>query len=482
LLVVPVTAWAAFTLARRLTGRFWASLLAGAVYGFSPFELWHSLQGQPNLTVITLFPLMAYLVLRWWEGTLSAPWYIGWLVAALAVEFYTFTEAFADLTIVGAAALAIGFLVAGRAAWRTMGKLTLHTAIAYACALVLAAPYLSYAFTHYSTALVRQRNTFSLSLVRLILPPSGRDFGLTSLVDYSNVIGRYSIDDYVGVPLLLVLVGLAVFARRSRLARLLALGFALVIALAVGPGIVVGTKTLAGLPWAGLWRLPILRSAEPSRLIIFGYLILAIALALWLAAPSKTWLRTAGRWGLGLLAVAAVFADLPTFSIAVPPEPAGVVAPAGTHPTDRLPAFFTDGLYRNYLTPGETIVIVTHRGNGGMLFQADANFYFRIAGGFINTSLTPQDAIPVPVALLTYAHRDRVLGFERYVRAANVGAIVVENAWAERWTSVFAKIGMHGTSVGGVTVYPTVFGPPPQQAAAQPSRLTSPDQRHGHPR
>ncbi|HXT91233.1 MAG TPA: hypothetical protein VN714_18435, partial [Trebonia sp.] len=61
LLVPPISAWAAFVAARRLTRRFWASLLAGAVYGFTPFELVHSLQGQPNLTVIALFPLLVYL-------------------------------------------------------------------------------------------------------------------------------------------------------------------------------------------------------------------------------------------------------------------------------------------------------------------------------------------------------------------------------------------------------------------------------------
>ena len=72
LLVPPLSAWAAFAAARRLTGRFWPSLLAGAVYGFCPYELMHTWQGQPNLTVIALFPLLVYLVLRWWEGSLSA--------------------------------------------------------------------------------------------------------------------------------------------------------------------------------------------------------------------------------------------------------------------------------------------------------------------------------------------------------------------------------------------------------------------------
>jgi hypothetical protein len=35
-----------------------------------------------------------------------------------------------------------------------------------------------------------------------------------------------------------------------------------------------------------------------------------------------------------------------------------------------------------------------------------------------------------------------------------VGAILVEQAWAEPWMSVFSRVGMHGTPVGGVIVYP----------------------------
>ena len=70
LLAPPASAWAAFVAARRLTGRFWPALLAGAVYGFSAYELDHEVSGQPNLTVILLLPLMVYLVLRWWDGSL----------------------------------------------------------------------------------------------------------------------------------------------------------------------------------------------------------------------------------------------------------------------------------------------------------------------------------------------------------------------------------------------------------------------------
>ena len=168
-----------------------------------------------------------------------------------------------------------------------------------------------------------------------------------------------------------------------------------------------------------MWNLPFLRSAEPIRLILFGYLALAMVLALWLAAVDRSWLARAGRWALAVVAVAAIFADLPTFAEVVVPPPPKHWTPAipSLQPTNALPAFFSDGLYRRYLTPGEIVVVVSHRGNAGMLFQADTGFYFRIDGGFINASLSRVDALPPPVAAVSDLTPANKLGFEEYIQA-----------------------------------------------------------------
>src|ERR1700722_17761691 len=217
LLIPPVSAWAAFVAARRLTGRFWPSLLAGAVYGFCPYELIHTWQGQPNLTVIALFPLMVYLVVRWWDGTLGRIGFVIWMALAMAVQFYTFNEAFAEMAVVGAGALVIGFTVAGPAVWRTVARLAGLTAIAFAGAVILAAPYLVYSLDHYQGALTRQQPAYSLPLVRLIMPMSQQTFGWTPMIRYSNHIGDTGIENYVGIPLIVILLLLAVFAWRNRI-------------------------------------------------------------------------------------------------------------------------------------------------------------------------------------------------------------------------------------------------------------------------
>ena len=161
---------------------------------------------------------------------------------------------------------------------------------------------------------------------------------------------------------------------------------------------------------------------------------------------------------LGLLAIAAIFANLVTFYQVVVARPPPYES-AVMHPVNAVPAFIADGLYQRYLSPGEIVVVVSQRGNAGMLFQADAGFYFRIAGGFVNASMSRGDALPMPVALLTHPTHDRAKGFDAYVRAAGVGAIIVEQAWAEPWTKVFDHLGLPKTSVGGVIVYRI---PPPK--------------------
>lgn len=453
LTIPPVSGCAAFIAARRLTGRFWPALLAGAVYGLSPFELIHTMQGQPNLTVIALLPLMVYLVLAWRDGTLGRTGYIAWMALAMAAEFYTFTEAFFDMTMVWAGTLLIGLAVAGRTARAVVARLAGLTALAYAGALVLAAPYLLYALSNGINSVTRQSPFNSLRLVRLILPYY-RLFGISPLVRDSYTLGDRSVENYVGLPMLALLLALVVFAWRDRVARLLGFGFVFVIALAAGPGLIITSGPVFALPWGALWTLPLARSAEPSRCIIFANLIAALALAVWLARPVPSRAGRAARLGLALLAVTAILAGLPGFSPAVVPSMPSQDR-AVTHPVNQLPPFIVDGMYRRYLTPGETVVVVTERGNAGMLFQAAAGFYFRIAGGFINASLTPKDALPNPVALLAWATPSRVRAFRVYVTSAGVGAILVENAWAEPWIRVFARIGMRGMSSGGVTVYPT---------------------------
>jgi len=425
----PVSAWAAFLAARRLTGNFWAALVAGAVYGFSWYEVAETGAGHPNLSVILLLPLMLYLALLWRDGELGSRTFTGLLAVAMAAEFYIYDETFAEMTVLAAAALLIGYAVARPADRPVIARLARLVGIAYLVAIVLASPYLIYALRHVPASFTKVQPAFSLNLEQLVVP-------------------------WPRIVLLLIVLALAVLTwSSSRLTRLLVILFVLIIALAIGPSLMIGARQIGSVPWARLWYLPFVRSAEPLRLLIFANLVLAIIVAVWLAAPTKSKLLLVSRWILGLAAVAAIIAFLPAGS-------RGYVIPAqvraqAARPADALPAFISTGLYRHYLRPDETVVVVSDRGDAGMLFQADTNFYFRIGGGFVNRSFSTATGLPAAVTALKHPTRATEQQFRAYVHQAGVGAILVEQAWAEPWMRIFSRIGLHGTQVGGVIVYRT---------------------------
>ena len=207
-----------------------------------------------------------------------------------------------------------------------------------------------------------------------------------------------------------------------------------------------------------------LRSAEPIRLILFGYLALAMVLALWLAAVDRSWLARAGRWALALVAVAAIFADLPTFAEVVVPPPPKHWTPAipSLQPVNALPAFFSDGLYRRYLTPGEIVVVVSHRGNAahalpgrhGLLLPHRRRLHQRVPFPGRRPAAARRRRQP--------AHPGQQAGLRGSTsRHSGVGAIIVERAWSEEWMYDFAEFGLKGVTVGGVTIYDTSSLKPP---------------------
>jgi hypothetical protein len=241
-LAPPASAWAAFVAARRLTGRFWAALPAGVVFGFNVYTLDHEVSGQPNLTVTLLLPLTVYLVLLWWDGTLRRTGYVIWMMIAIALQFYAFIEYFAELSLMWVAALALGFGMAGRELRPRVARLARHTGIAYLGAMALAAPYLIYALGNVPSALTRPEPFFSLDLSALVLPRHDRLLGMTWWA--AAAAHDISATTYVGIPLLVIPAALAIFCWSRRVIRFLVIGFVIVVLLAAGPNLIIDGQSL----------------------------------------------------------------------------------------------------------------------------------------------------------------------------------------------------------------------------------------------
>jgi hypothetical protein len=436
---IPLSGWAAFVLCRRLTGRFLASLAGGAVYGFSAYEINHIFSGQLNLAFAMLLPLMAYLMLAWRDRFIGSRTFVVLLALAMAAQFYLFLETFAEMTAVLVLGLAAGYLLAGRPDRKLIAGLSLRVGIAYAIAVVLAAPYLKYALSHQPAGFSSEPTSTSLKLAALVVPGSGRTFGLGWLAHAAVPLAGPDVDGYVGIPLLAIAVALCAVAWRLRMTRFLIVIVVLLIVLALGPTVRIDSSfAVERLPWSRVWSLPIARSDYPVRLMVFVILALAVMTALWLAEPSKRWWA---RWMLALLAAAAIVANTP---------------PLALQDQSGSPAFITTGEYRQYLTPGETVVMLSEHPNVALLWQAQMDFYPRVAGGYISVKITGYDGVPAPVALLAGGlTKPEVQRFRSYLTTAKVGAILVEENEAGSWPAIFTRVGLRGQATGGVIIYKT---------------------------
>lgn len=433
ILAPPLAAWAAFVLCRRMTRKFWPSLAGGAVFGFSAYEMNHIAAGQLNLTYSLLLPLLAYLVVLWREGAIGTRAFVVVAGLTMAVQFYLFLETFADLTALLAVALVVGIVVAGRAGRPEVLRLARHLGYAYAIAILFALPYLAYALTMKAPVLRADTN---LDLMSLVVPRPSSAARIPWLYHLAWEPIPVSAAGYVGIPLLLLALLLAVAGWSSKLVRFLAGMLGFVILASLGSALYFGGSKVISFPWASLWQLPIVRNAYPSRLMLFAYLALAVMTALWLARQqANRWLRVS----LGVLVIAALVQDAGAIDI---------------YPKSTLPTFISAGNYRSQLSPGETVVVVSDVGNAGMLWQAQTNFYLRLAGGYINQAITKGSDLPRPVQELAQASPEGVARFENYVRNARIDAILVDRNHEPRWVGMFWRVGLKGYYSGNVIVYP----------------------------
>jgi hypothetical protein len=353
----------------------------------------------------------------------------------MAVQFYLFLETFADMTAVIVVSLVAGLALIGRAGRPQIARLAKLLGLAYTIAIAAALPYLAFAL---STKPPQLRAVTGLDLASLVIPRPQRTLGIAWLRHLAWEPVHTSAAGYVGVPLLVLAILLAVTSWQDKLVRFLTVMLAFVIVASFGPDLYVAGRPVVRLPWASLWGLPFLRNAYPSRLMLFAFLALAVGAALWLARPGKK--LSPGRVVLAVLVLAFIALDTPTIAIS---------------PHSTLPKLISSGAYRQEIKPGEIVVVVSGVGNAGMLWQADTGYYMRIAGGFINAGLSHQTDLPVVVKDLAAATPAYVADFEKFVRTDHVGAILLDANHKPPWAGIFSRVGLVGQRVGNVIVYQT---------------------------
>ncbi len=207
-----------------------------------------------------------------------------------------------------------------------------------------------------------------------------------------------------------------------------------------------GHRSFWRLPWSLVGTGPLFDNVLPARLALYVTLLTAIIVALWIAARKAGFPLAASR-------------SLPSSLSLIPNWNADKWASGYS-----VPPFFTDSAYRGCLHPDENILPLPISANGqSMLWQALANYRFRMAGGYITPEPPDRFLAPTVVELVALGYpvapsQPDELRF--YFRAEDVTAVLLDPSKASRWAGALDRIATPH-DVGGVILYRIKGSSPP---------------------
>jgi hypothetical protein len=470
LLCPAIVGWAAFVMCRHVVREFVPALFGGFVFGFSPYLIC-KLLGNIDLALVPMLPLAVYLTMRGLDGTLRRRNFVVLLALVLCAQFLLFIETFATMTMSAAIAIAIALLVTGESDRSRVRALIAPIGLSYALAMLLLTPYLYYLFAFgFPHGTIWASATSSVDLLNFVVPVPTNALGRLGAMRAISVnfrAGIYDADAYLGLT---PVVAIAMALRRwhEPAMRMLILFAATIGVLAMGSWMQVGGHSVVPLPWMIVSTLPLIAKAMPARLAVYVFLAISILCAMWMSAPPRGASdRVALKWLAGALVALSL---LPTFDASF------------WTTTLATPEFFSAGLYRQYLQPDETVVILPYGFEGdGMLWQALCGFEFRMAGGY--TGFAPPipaeyERWPIVDALYDVAPIPDAGGqFKAFLKSHDVGAVIfagegdhsieVSHAggpgiWRrgpivprdrEVWNVILGGLDVAAQNVGGVTLY-----------------------------
>jgi hypothetical protein len=451
---MSLSGWCAFLAVHRYARRWISAAIGGLLYEFSPFMAVH-ITGHPQLYIAVFPPLLVIFADEILVRQRRRAWVIGgWLGLAAACQLLTGTELLTICVLMSIPALVtVGVIF--RAQLRERLPYALRAlGTAAVTFLVLAA------YPLYVLLLGPQRVSGSLWGYGYVARPTS--FLIPS--SFELISGPSAVLDtcvYIGVPLLILAVAVTVRLRRHPAVVTAAVTVVCAAVLALGGRLTLhGAPTHIPLPWIIPEHLPVLDNVLPVRLMIAGFLALAVILAVFLDRVLEAPLR----WrAAGLAAAACALVPL----IPSLPIPSGQFA---------VPAFFTDGGAREL--PGAGSVLMTPYGTEPAdyvvdVWQAESGMAFKTSLGLVFTpgpgghEWGPQmDALGEELSALSNGEASSPVALSPSIRSTYLGdlqardvtSIVVgpstgEAAMVQLFTDL---LGAPGTSTGGVVVWSDV--------------------------
>ena len=440
-------AWASFLLCRHLTRATGPAIVGGYLFGFSTYVIGGTL-AHVQTTAVFVVPLVALTVVRFFEGELAGRGLALRLAALLTAQALIETEILFTLTL----ALVVGLVLVAVLVppWRTrLPPLAGPLVAAYTTAGVLLSPLLYYLAAGSSAAKAQSYAAFVGDAMNVVVPTHVEAIGWWA----DHLTRAFPANDaergtYIGVP---VLVIVALFARtqwRSRAGRLLLVAFLLGLVATLGSWLTLDGHRLIELPWVHLASRPPFSDLMPVRFSLYTSLVTALVVALWL---TRSRADVGIRIGLSVLAIVSL---APNVGLADWAGPQARTLFAATPPT--IPALFSGNGYRSCLRKNEVVLALPFgsRGNS-LIWQAEAGFWFRLAGGYIANAVPPFFATSHAVEVVA-SNKDPALvtlaELRAFLRAASVSTIVLDAAQSEPWRTLLGALGQPQL-VGGAFIY-----------------------------
>jgi hypothetical protein len=442
LLCPPAAAFSAFVLCRYLGGRFWPAMVGGYIFGFSQYVLAQLAGCHLFLLFIFPVPLAIYLVLLRLSRRITRFAFLALLIALLLCEFFSSTELFATTAVFGAAALALSWLM-----WRAapdVRDVAIEIGCAYVITALLAAPFLYCVFAGGVPGPINPTSLYSNDLLAFAVPT--RVLYLSVALRWVARHFRRSVVEtggYLGPGYWIILVLYIKSSWSTRPGKFLILSLMFVGLMSLGPALHINGIDRGPAPWRLFSELPLIDQALPSRFGVYFFLGAAVIASLYLSQSSISW------WSKLLLSSICLLSLAPNLA-AFRSEVAHV----------KLPQFFRSGEYKRYLARNDNVLVLPYaRREDGLLWQAQTDFYFRLAAARL--TLPPAEAAGWPV-LSTLDTGNEILDFaeqfKAFLSARGVKAIITDPQGKEPqtdgpWQRLLAEAGLVPLQTGGVLFY-----------------------------
>jgi hypothetical protein len=414
-------------------------------------------------------PLAVWATLRRLAGELEARGFVTILVLLLVTQFLLSAEFFADAALFGTTAIALATRAASNEERTRLLLVAVSIVVAYALSAVILLPYLYYMFAFGApSGIFFSSWRTSIDLVNLFVPTITNQIGnlpVFGAITHQFLNELSESGGYVGLPLIAVIVLFVRERWHDSNGRVMVYMLAGACVLAMGPLLEILGYRLTPFPASALAVVPLIDKAMPARFMMYAYLALAVMVATWLAEEHR---QKTLRWSLRLALVPFMLPKLSTSFWTTSTE---------------IPTFFSSGLYRQYLAPGETVMVLPYGLFGeGMLWQAATDMYFRMAGGYVGfVPPIPEEHSGWPIMSGLYDIEgvpDAAEQFRAYLANHDVSAIILGSrtqylvlrmgglrttaTWL-RWPTVDReRIAMHtllasldtqALEMGGITLY-----------------------------